>query len=126
MTTTFGSETTQNQFSTHLKRSHKEANHILTATSAEPKPPGVENSTPKLPSLPRIPGELLLQVYTHKSLRRPEDVSSEELEDSERLAVLGDKVFSAAVTLIMFKKRPMKSSQELQVWTLSFPACYPY
>ncbi|KAG7099009.1 hypothetical protein E1B28_000893 [Marasmius oreades] len=104
--------------SIHLKRTHTEANHGFTTNLVSGNAITAHNhpsvtAAAEFPPLPRISGEFLLQVYTHKSLRRSEDVTPEEFEDSERLAVLGEKVLSAAVTSLLFSKRPMKGSAEI-------------
>lgn len=118
MNTTFGSPHIPSISSVHLKRTHTEANNGFStnldsgnATAAPTYPSTVPT---ELPPLPKISGECLLQVYTHKSLRRSEDVSPEEFEDSERLSVLGEQVSSAAVTLLLFRKRPMQTREEIE------------
>ncbi|ESK98029.1 ribonuclease iii [Moniliophthora roreri MCA 2997] len=105
--------------SIHLKRARSEAPHssytttrvgTAAAGSATQQTSGASGG---LPPLPKISGEYLLQVYTHKSLRRSDDVSPEEFEDSERLSVLGEKVFNAAVTNVLFRRRLMKTRDEI-------------
>lgn len=79
-----------------------------------------------LPSIPRLSGEIILEVFTHKSLRFPGAPTNEDSEfgDSERLAELGEKAFHVAVTDALFKKRPMLNVEDLKV--CSYGACCPY
>ncbi|KAK7059141.1 hypothetical protein VNI00_001767 [Paramarasmius palmivorus] len=105
---------TNNNFtsSLNLKRARPEVpnspSHTRGAAENGPSPPPVE-----LPPLPKIPSDYILQVYTHKSLRRSDDVSPEEFKDSERLSVLGEKIFYAAVTNVLFRRKPMKTRDEI-------------
>lgn len=70
-----------------------------------------------LPALPKLPGEIILDVFTHRSLRFPGAPMNENSEygDNGRLAVLGEKVLEAAVTDTLFRKRPMLKGHELEV-----------
>lgn len=77
---------------------------------------------------PRITGELILQVYTHKSLRRPADKGdsvnyNNDFEDNERLSHLGEKALETAVTFALFSRRPMLKTAEIQVGSSSFAFC---
>jgi dsRNA-specific ribonuclease len=65
-----------------------------------------------IPPLPAINGDILLQVLTHKSLRRS-NVASEEY-DNERLAELGEKVLNIAVASFLFNRQPVLSGSEMQ------------
>ncbi|KAJ4485942.1 ribonuclease III domain-containing protein [Lentinula aciculospora] len=64
-----------------------------------------------VPPLPKINGETLLQVLTHRSLRRPEEASGSF--DNERLAELGAKVLDTAITAALFHRRPILSGPEM-------------
>ncbi|PBL02469.1 hypothetical protein ARMGADRAFT_1158999 [Armillaria gallica] len=55
--------------------------------------------------LPQLEPDMYLRVYTHKSLRRT--CASGEYEDNERLSLVGEKVFDAAVTTAQFYERPL-------------------
>jgi hypothetical protein len=57
--------------------------------------------------LPKITGELILQVYTHKSLRIPGGQNFDE--DNERLSDLGLKALEMAVAFSLFRKHPLVS-----------------
>ncbi|KAJ3803427.1 hypothetical protein GGU11DRAFT_6133 [Lentinula aff. detonsa] len=63
--------------------------------------------------LPKINGETLLQVLTHRSLRRPDDAS--ENFDNERLSELGARVLDTAITTTLFHRRPVLSGLEMLV-----------
>lgn len=68
----------------------------------------------RLPLLPRINSDLLLQVYTHKSLRRP-NVPPADYGDNERLACLGKSVFDLAITSVLFQRRPLLKDVDISV-----------
>lgn len=78
------------------------------------------NSGAKMTSFPPIPklnGEVLLDVFTHRSLRfngAPLD-STSEYGDNMRLAVLGDAIMRASVIDTLFRKRPMLTSTQIEV-----------
>jgi len=65
----------------------------------------------RVPTLPNLPGNLILQVLTHKSLRRPG--ASGEGIDNEKLGDLGKTAFDLAVTQHLFRKRPMLEGYEI-------------
>ncbi|KII92599.1 hypothetical protein PLICRDRAFT_50990 [Plicaturopsis crispa FD-325 SS-3] len=66
----------------------------------------------RAPSLPQINGDLMLDVFTHRSLR-PTPVG--DYAGSARLAVIGDKMLQMAVALCSFSHRPVLSAEELEV-----------
>jgi len=68
-----------------------------------------------IPSLPKITGDIILEVFTHRTLRFPgAPPASEEYGDNERLAELGAKALDTAVTYALFCKRPMLTAAELK------------
>jgi dsRNA-specific ribonuclease len=68
-----------------------------------------------LAPLPQIKsGDLILQVFTHKSLRRP-NATPEHYGDNERLADLGKVVLDAAITRSLFNSRPILQAAEISV-----------
>jgi dsRNA-specific ribonuclease len=67
------------------------------------------------PLLPKITGEHILQVFTHKSLRRSADSAQDECGDNERLSELGEKVLEAVVTHNLFTQRPMLKAMNISV-----------
>ena len=69
----------------------------------------------RFPPLPKLTSELILQVYTHISLRRLSDKGPEEYGDNERLIELGKSVLDALITYVLFNKRPMLKVAEICV-----------
>ncbi|TFK67461.1 hypothetical protein BDN72DRAFT_95851 [Pluteus cervinus] len=63
-----------------------------------------------LPPLPKIGGdnEIMLEIYTHRSLRGDTQLDNAEYGDAWRLSDLGEQVFSTIVTLHYFAKRPLE------------------
>ncbi|KIM47840.1 hypothetical protein M413DRAFT_439522 [Hebeloma cylindrosporum] len=59
----------------------------------------------RVPPLPPLQSDLILQVFTHKSLRRPK-VSPADYGDNERLSDLGKAALDVAITHALFQKRP--------------------
>lgn len=80
--------------------------------SEEIKPRNFDAS--RLPPLPRISGDVALQVFTHISLRRP-DASPTDYGDNERLAYLGRPLLELAVTHVLFQCRPILRGIEISV-----------
>lgn len=73
-----------------------------------------------IPQLPKITGDIILEVFTHRTLRFPgAPPASEEYGDNERLAELGSKALDTAVTYALFCKRPMLTAAELKVCIFS-------
>lgn len=79
--------------------------------------PSLTMSSAPLPPLPKLVGEIILDVFTHRSLRFPGAPTNEDSEygDNDRLAVLGEKVLDAAVTDVLFRKRPMLKATDIEV-----------
>ena len=67
--------------------------------------------------LPKIDGEtdILLDIYTHRSLRIGGDLMNEEYGDPERLAELGQQVLRLAVTFHFYSLKPLIPSREIIV-----------
>lgn len=81
-----------------------------------------------LPAAPKLRGDIILEVFTHKSLRFPGAPINEDSEfgDNERLSVLGEKVLELAVTFALFNKRPMLKAEEIEVrHSFNLLGCYP-
>ncbi|KAG6890734.1 hypothetical protein C0992_013117 [Termitomyces sp. T32_za158] len=70
------------------------------------------NRPPQGPPLPKVSSDIVLQVFTHVSLRR---TGGSAEDDNERLIHLGRLVLDAAVTNILFNKRPIRTTQEIIV-----------
>lgn len=71
-----------------------------------------------LPPIPDIGGDvdLVLDVYTHASVRRPSITQmNEEYGDTDRLAELGANALDLVVTNHFYRVRPFLSGREIQV-----------
>ncbi|KAK0453555.1 hypothetical protein EV421DRAFT_1897561 [Armillaria borealis] len=70
--------------------------------------------------LPQLEPDMYLRVYTHKSLRRA-CASPDKYEDNERLSLVGEKAFDAAVTTALFYERPLlemeAKKRDITSWT---------
>ncbi|TFK41809.1 ribonuclease III domain-containing protein [Crucibulum laeve] len=68
-----------------------------------------------LPTLPKIEGDvdLLLDVFTHHSLRFGGAPMNDDYGDTERLAELGAKVFDLAVTFHLYSKKPFLRAHDI-------------
>lgn len=91
-----------NKESNPLKRTRSENHRTRFNTSFAPPLPQITN------------GDLILQVFTHKSLRRP-NTTPEQYGDNERLADLGKVVFDVAITRNLFHSRPILQAAEISV-----------
>ncbi|KAJ3771441.1 hypothetical protein EV361DRAFT_924441 [Lentinula raphanica] len=101
--------------STHLKRTWSLTNAGTQGSYVEQ--PIESSSRSGVPPLPKINGETLLQVLTHRSLRRPGDVSADF--DNERLSELGARGLEAAITVALFHRRPILSGSEMLAYRKS-------
>ncbi len=73
-------------------------------------------SQDNLPPLPKISGDIILQVFTHRSLQRSHGGTLEDNSDNQRLAVLGKAALEAVVTHLLFKHKPsMLATSEIRV-----------
>jgi hypothetical protein len=68
-----------------------------------------------VPPLPELTGDVLLEVFTHRSLRFSGAPMNDEFGDSERLAILGAEVMELITTYCLFCKRPMLKADEIEV-----------
>ncbi|KAJ8509433.1 hypothetical protein ONZ45_g8402 [Pleurotus djamor] len=90
----------------------------LSSSITAPEVPVASSSSTThydLPRLPDLDGNLLLQVYTHKSLRRTRGTDEETNRDNERLAVLGKAVLDLAITSALFDQTPRPDAEEIEV-----------
>ncbi|KJA28535.1 hypothetical protein HYPSUDRAFT_33961 [Hypholoma sublateritium FD-334 SS-4] len=74
-------------------------------------------SDPLLPPLPQLQGadiDLMLDVYTHHTLRVPGQPMKNDYGDTSRLRDLGQKTLELVVTYVLFKHQPMQSEEEIQ------------
>jgi dsRNA-specific ribonuclease len=65
-----------------------------------------------LPALPKISGDIILDVFTHKSLRHG---TQETYGDSDRLADLGEKILEMTATSALFNQDPVLSAADISV-----------
>jgi len=65
-----------------------------------------------LPPLPKISGDLILDVFTHKSLQV--DAHNHEYGGNDRLAELGGKVLDMTITHCLFSRRPMLMAADIE------------
>lgn len=72
----------------------------------------------KVPSLPDVPFDIALQVFTDVSLRVPGDSNR---SDNEVLAIVGKSALESILTSILFHRMPPLNAEELKV--LSLPLC---
>jgi len=73
-----------------------------TSTTAVAKLP-----TTSFPVLPKISGDLILETYTHKSLRIMGSSISDQFPDNERLSKVGEMAIQLAVTNYLYHKVPV-------------------
>lgn len=65
-----------------------------------------------LPELPKLSGESMLEVFTHKSLRL---ACHAQYRDNERLSVLGSHILEMMTTQLLFNRRPMLTRSAIEV-----------
>jgi dsRNA-specific ribonuclease len=70
-----------------------------------------------LPPLPKISGELMLEVFTHKSLRPDSsgEPTGDEYGGNDRLAEIGGKALDMAITFSLFSRKPMLKATDIEV-----------
>lgn len=68
---------------------------------------------PSHPPLPELKQDLVLEVFSHRSLRHEGTPMNEEFGDGARLAELGAQVLQMVVTWSLFTKRPMLQAAEI-------------
>lgn len=89
-----------------------------TRSGELPRPPG------DIPRLPDIGTDLVLEVYTHESLRPPSATKPEDFTDNKRLAQLGRRVLDTAITWVLLQKKPLLSVEEIEVSPFVDPASH--
>lgn len=65
-----------------------------------------------LPELPKLSGEIMLEVFTHRSLRL---ACHAKYRDNERLSVLGSHILEMVATQLLFNRKPMLTRSEIEV-----------
>lgn len=68
-----------------------------------------------LPPLPSIQGELMLDVYTHRSMLSKEVDENTTYGNTERLAELGSSVLGMIVMYTLYAEKPMLPANDLKV-----------
>ncbi|KAF8641033.1 hypothetical protein AX17_000678 [Amanita inopinata Kibby_2008] len=87
---------------------------LQSVSQKRARPTNFTNSTSRrLPPLPRITGEIILQVFTHRSLERSHGGTLDDNSDNGRLAVLGKTVLDAVTTHILCNRRPPLTMLEI-------------
>ncbi|KAG1749820.1 uncharacterized protein EDB91DRAFT_1109846 [Suillus paluster] len=66
----------------------------------------------ELPGLPKLSGHIILEVFTHRSLRL---ACNALFRDNERLSVLGHEVLEMMTTQLLFFRKPKLAVQQIEV-----------
>lgn len=97
---------------------HDESRTTTAMSNSLKRPHSVLGVKSAIPPLPLINGEVILEVFTHKSLHF--SPGHPELGDNTRLAELGSHALDVVVTSILFDLRePMLKVEDIQVRTKS-------
>ncbi|TCD65654.1 hypothetical protein EIP91_002327 [Steccherinum ochraceum] len=67
-----------------------------------------------IPNPPRLSGDIILEVFTHRSIRFAGAPANEDFGDADRLAFLGEKAFDIAVVDALFRQRPMLAVDDIE------------
>lgn len=78
-----------------------------------------------LPPLPKIEGDidLLLDVYTHNSLRFDGAPMNDDYGNTDRLVELGEKVLELVVTKHFYSEKPFLATEQIQVGSPRIDSC---
>ena len=95
-----------------IQKFRVKAPHGLSFPSAVP----MYKAEPRYPPAPELHGELLLDVFTHPSLRLEAGGS----QDNERYTVLGQAVLDASMTHCVFLCHPHFGRGEIEVCVIVF------
>ncbi|KAG1908275.1 uncharacterized protein F5891DRAFT_992366 [Suillus fuscotomentosus] len=66
----------------------------------------------ELPDLPKLTGHIILEVFTHRSLRL---ACNAQFRDNERLAVLGHNILEMMTTQLLFFRKPKLTVHQIEV-----------
>ncbi|EJF59502.1 hypothetical protein DICSQDRAFT_171904 [Dichomitus squalens LYAD-421 SS1] len=71
----------------------------------------------ELPPAPPIPGEAMLEIFVHRSLRNTGNALNPDSAygNGERLVALGSKVLEAVYAHVLFRKKPPMSAAALSI-----------
>lgn len=79
----------------------------------------------EIPELPVLNGDLILDVFTHPSIKKSGPSFEPIYGDNTRLAALGQKALELAVTETLFKlKDPMLGVKDIAVGIIQSMSCY--
>ena len=67
---------------------------------------------PNRPELPKLSGEIILDVFTHASLRR---ACNATYQDNERLSILGHYILDMITTQLLFYRKPKLRKETIEV-----------
>ncbi|KAI6047779.1 hypothetical protein EDC04DRAFT_2619886 [Pisolithus marmoratus] len=67
---------------------------------------------PELPALPKLSGMLVLEVFTHRSLRL---ACHATYNDNERLTILGQQILEMITTKLLFSRKPRLKRENIEV-----------
>ncbi|CAL1695090.1 unnamed protein product [Somion occarium] len=71
--------------------------------------------TMELAPLPALSGDIILEVFTHRSLRFPGAPNSQEFEyGNDRLAIIGEKALEMALTDALYRQRPILKAHDIE------------
>ena len=69
-----------------------------------------------LPPLPGLSGDIILEVFTHRSLRFPgAPTAGGDEYGNDRLAAIGEKALEMAITDALFRQRRVLKAVEIEV-----------
>jgi dsRNA-specific ribonuclease len=86
----------------------------MPCNSSKRTPSSGHVTSTTLPELPKINGEILLDIFMHRSLRT-EASSGSVYTANERLSVLGMQVLEMVVTELLFHEKPILNAKEILV-----------
>ncbi|KAG0704356.1 hypothetical protein DFH29DRAFT_911984 [Suillus ampliporus] len=82
------------------------------ATLKRSRSPTFDAMPEELPDLPKLSGLIILEVFTHRSLRL---ACNALFRDNERLSVLGHEILEMMTTQLLFFRKPQLAVQQIEV-----------
>lgn len=83
-----------------------------TSSLKRTRSPVLDAPPEELPVLPKLSGHILLEVFTHKSLRL---ACNAPFRDNERLSVLGREILEMMTTQLLFFRKPKLTVHQIEV-----------
>src|SRR5258708_20814517 len=77
-----------------------------------------------LPQLPPVQSEAALAIFVHSSLKS--SAQNDRFGDGERLAFIGRQVLNMAIAEVLFEKRPMLETVELEAYCSCLPFMFTF